>query len=288
MQKSTLLHLRFPFSFFLLPVYLFALSISNSVDPIGASITFVVLHFFLYPASNGYNSYFDKDEESIGGLKNPPTVTKELYYTSLALDFLALAVGVFFISLEFMCLLLLYGVASKAYSHPAVRIKKFPFLEWITAFFFQGYFTFLMAYIGINQVSLYETLDIHIQFPAILSSLLLGGSYPMTQIYQHNEDARRGDNTISRILGVLGTFHFTAVFFLIANSGFVYYFLKWFEISDLVLFQTALTPSLVYFLLWYFKVRKNTEFANYQSTMRLNILSSALLNLFFLMQFLGN
>ncbi|MDA0196482.1 MAG: UbiA family prenyltransferase [Bacteroidetes bacterium] len=288
MQKSTLLHLRFPFSFFLLPVYLFALSTSNSIDLTGATLTFILLHFFLYPASNGYNSFFDKDEESIGGLKNPPVVTKELYYTSLALDFIALVLGALFINLEFMLLLLAYGLASKAYSHPALRIKKFPILGWITAFFFQGYFTFLMAYVGINKVSLIETFEIQVQFPAILSSLLLGGSYPMTQIYQHKEDAKRGDNTISRKLGVLGTFHFTAVFFIIANAGFVIYFLEWFEISDLVLFQIALTPSLVYFALWYFKVRKDSSLANYQSTMRLNLLSSAMLNLFFLMQVLSS
>ena len=286
MQRSTLLHLRFPFSFFLLPVYLFALSASLSFDPIASSITFIVLHFFLYPASNGFNSYFDKDEESIGGLKHPPKVTKELYYVSLSLDLLALATGALFISMEFMLMLLAYGLASKAYSHPAIRLKKFPFLGWATIFFFQGYFTFLMAYAGINHISFLDAFEIQVQFPAILSSLLLGGSYPMTQIYQHNEDGKRGDNTISRLLGVLGTFHFTAVFFVIANGGFLYYFITWSELSDLILFQIALAPSLIFFLWWYFKVRKNLDQANYTSTMRLNLISSTMLNLFFLIQIL--
>ena len=61
-----------------------------------------------------------------------------------------------------------------------------------------------MAYIGLNQVSLFDTMTPSVQIPAILSSLLLFGSYPMTQIYQHEEDARRGDKTLSLKLGIQG------------------------------------------------------------------------------------
>jgi len=286
MQRSTALHLRFPFSFFLLPVYLFALSISNDFDVVTAFTTAIVLHFFLYPASNGFNSYFDKDEQSIGGLQHPPKVTRQLYYASLILDLLAMTVGAIFVGLEFMVMLLVYGLASKAYSHPAFRLKKYPISGWLTVFFFQGYFTFLMAHVGINNDSLINEFELKVQFPAILSSLLLGGSYPMTQIYQHKEDGRRGDNTISKLLGILGTFHFTAAFFIVANAGFVYYFMNWFEILDLIMFQIALAPSLIFFLSWYFKVRRNPDQANYSSTMKLNWISSLMLNLFFISQIL--
>jgi 1,4-dihydroxy-2-naphthoate octaprenyltransferase len=48
-------------------------------------------------------------------------------------------------------------------------------------------------------------------YPALLSTCLLLGSYPMTQIYQHEEDARRGDKTFSLLLGIKETFIFTAV-----------------------------------------------------------------------------
>lgn len=72
------------------------------------------IFFLVYPASNGYNSYFDKDEKSIGGLKNPPPVNKGLYYTSLTLDLFALMLSYFKISPWFAGLLLVYGLASKA------------------------------------------------------------------------------------------------------------------------------------------------------------------------------
>ena len=80
-SRSTLLHLRIPFSLFLLPIFLFALSISNNLFFENVLLIFFIIHFLIYPASNGYNSYFDKDEGSIGALKNPPNVTQELYYT---------------------------------------------------------------------------------------------------------------------------------------------------------------------------------------------------------------
>lgn len=284
MQRSTLLHLRFPFSFFLLPVYLFALSISENANLSTALITGFILHLLLYPASNGYNSYFDKDEGSIGGLKTPPKVTLELYYMSMFLDAVALGLSLYFIGSTFTILIFVYGLASKAYSHPGIRLKKYPVAGWLTIFFFQGYFTFITCYIGINGVQLSDILRLEIQIPAILSSILLGGSYPMTQIYQHKEDGARGDLTLSRMMGVLGTFYFTATMFLFAMAGFVYYFLNYLELKDLLLFQLLLTPSLLFFIAWYLRVRKDIEAADYSSTMKLNLISSTSLNIFFLIQ----
>ena len=71
LQKSTIQLLRFPFSFFLLPVYLFALSQVPSPHWGHALLIFFILHLLVYPASNGYNSYMDRDESSIGGIKQP-------------------------------------------------------------------------------------------------------------------------------------------------------------------------------------------------------------------------
>jgi 1,4-dihydroxy-2-naphthoate octaprenyltransferase len=70
-MKSTLLHLRIPFSFFLMPVYWFALSQSSTLHTDKAVLVFILLHLLIYPASNAYNSFYDKDESSIGGLENP-------------------------------------------------------------------------------------------------------------------------------------------------------------------------------------------------------------------------
>jgi 1,4-dihydroxy-2-naphthoate octaprenyltransferase len=77
---STFLHLRFFFSVFLLPVFFFALSQVPEINWNNAILTFIIWHLLVYPASNGYNSFFDKDEGSIALIEKPPPVDKSLYY----------------------------------------------------------------------------------------------------------------------------------------------------------------------------------------------------------------
>jgi hypothetical protein len=281
MTRSTLLHLRIPFSFYLLPVFLFAFSVSDNVSVSSLIIIAVALHLFLYPASNGYNSYFDKDEESIGGLEKPPAVNKDLYWYSLLFDFVALGLGCF-ISWQFVLLMFVYGLVSKAYSHPSIRLKKMPYAGWLVAGFFQGYFSFIIVYLGLNSLSISDLFIIEIQMPAILSSLLLCGSYPMTQIYQHAEDKKRGDITISLKLGVLGTFHFTAIAFFIATQGFLFFYYTYYSFSHALVYMAFLTPILIFFGYWYIKSRRDLMEVNFSNTMKLNFISAFFLNIFFL------
>lgn len=281
LKKSTILHLRFPFSFFLLPVFLLATAVAGAVDFDIFLLVFGILHLLVYPASNGYNSYFDKDENSIGGLKKPPKVTIELYYVSLLLDLIALLLSLF-ISLEFTVMVFIYGLISKAYSHPSIRLKKYPILGWLAAGIFQGYFTYLLTYIALKDIALSESFNLEIQLPGLLATLLLLGSYPMTQVYQHDEDTRRGDMTMSRLLGIKGTFHFTAIMFGLATIGFAYYFITFQNPFHAAVFVTVLAPVLGFFGVWYLQVRKSVENADFERTMKLNLISSLLLNAFFI------
>ena len=287
LKKSTWLHLRIPFSFFLLPVFLFALAISPNINESRIIIVFIALHIFLYPASNGYNSYFDKDEKSIGGLKNPPKVTKGLYYTALLFDMVAIGMALL-INLPFALMLLIYGLVSKAYSHPRVRIKKYALLSWFIAGLFQGAFTFIMAYIGLNNYGFHVFEQAHVLLPGLLTSLMLWGSYPMTQIYQHEEDSKRGDNTLSYKLGIKGTFYFTAAAFTIAVGAFIFYFMQYHKDKYALLFVLSMLPVVIYFGYWYLKVHKDTGKADYSHTMWLNAISALCLNIFFIYFFLDS
>jgi len=271
----------------LLPVFLFALS--ESIQPIvwKSCLVFIVLHFFVYPASNGFNSYFDKDAKSIGGLKFPPKVTMQLYTFSLLLDFAGLLLAII-VSWQFTIGVFLYGLASKAYSHPSIRLKRHPVIGWLTIGLFQGAITFLISYIGINGLTFYEIWKPTILIPASLSTLLLLGSYPMTQIYQHEEDSKRGDITLSYKLGILGTFLFTAAFFGIASIGFIYFY----ELNRsnilAIIFFISMIPTVTFFSFWFLKVYKDRNKANFEYTMKLNIISSSCLNVFFLISFFGS
>lgn len=279
-SKSSLLHLRIPFSIFLMPVFSFALSQANHVNWFEVALVFIILHFFLYPASNGFNSFFDRDEDSIGGLEKPPKVQNDLLWLSLLFDLIAIGLA-FILSWKFALMLFIYGLVSKAYSWDKIRLKKMPVIGWLAVGLFQGAFTYLACLLAFNHLEISELMNVDAVIPAVLTSVLLMGSYPMTQIYQHEEDGRRGDKTLSRMLGIRGTFHFTALFFLGANAGFFWYFSHFHTLTHFLLFQLFLLPTLVYFGLWYFRVRKGEKAADFRSAMRLNVLSSLCMIAFF-------
>lgn len=279
---STLQHLRIPFSFFLLPVYLFALGISPNFTESSLLWSFVIIHLLLYPASNGYNSYFDKDEKSIGGLKNPPPVSKALYYASLILDVIATVLAYAKISLLFSIMILIYGMISKAYSHPMIRLKKYPVIGWLTVGIFQGFFTFLMSYVAINNFEIENLLKAKVLIPASLSSLLLLGSYPMTQIYQHEEDAKHGDRTMSMLLGINGTFIFVQIVFALAALGYFLYFKSFHNANYGFFFLVSLLPVISFFMWWFLSSLKNASRVNYTNMMWLNFISATCLNGFFI------
>jgi 1,4-dihydroxy-2-naphthoate octaprenyltransferase len=247
---------------------------------------FFILHFLLYPASNAYNSYFDRDEKSIGTLKNPPPVKKGLYFLAITLDLLAILLGYIKINTSFAIMLLVYGLVSKAYSHPSIRLKKLAFLSWVITGLFQGLFTFVMCYIGINDYPIENGLKSHVLIPGILTSAMLWANYPMTQIYQHEEDAKRGDVTLSYKLGILGTFYFVIAVFTVAIGGLLMYFKFYFDEKYALIFLVALLPLLIYFFYWLLLVIKNQNAADYEHTMRLNFISATCLNVFFVYLFL--
>jgi 1,4-dihydroxy-2-naphthoate octaprenyltransferase len=271
-----------------MPVYLFALGVSPNFDESQIAWTFFIIHFLLYPASNGYNSYFDKDEKSIGGLKNPPPVNRSLYYTSLALD--ALAIGLAWVKISFLLavMIFIFGVVSKAYSHPSIRLKKYPIIGWLTVGLFQGFFSFLMSYVGINHFGIENLMHTKILMPAMLASIMLLGSYPMTQIYQHEEDAKHGDQTLSMMLGIRGTFIFVQIVFVFAVLGFVLYFNSFYSGEYSAEFVLAFSPAALFFIRWLLRAWNNSAEANFSNTMWLNFISSFCLNGFFVYFFLAN
>ena len=278
-MKNILLHLRIPFSFFLLPVFLFAWSQSPDIDTDKAWWVFFILHFLLFPASNAYNSYYDKDEGSIGLLETPPPVTQSLLYTAWAIDIVGVALGWLFVNTTFALYLLVYGFVSKAYSHPAIRLKKRPIISWLVVSTFQGFITYLFVYQAITpNFHIFKLFNFQIALPALICTSNLLAIYPLTQIYQHEEDARRGDLTMSRVLGIRGTF-LNAVFWLgLSGIGFLTHF--GFTKSFLLLI-VLLSPLLSFLGWWMWQVWKDEQQANFKNTMWLNLLAGICLNLLF-------
>jgi 1,4-dihydroxy-2-naphthoate octaprenyltransferase len=279
-SKSTLLHVRLPFSWFLMPVYMMSMVIAPSINWLNAIIVFIVMHIFLYTASNGINSYYDRDEESIGGLRTPPPVTNDLLWFSFLLD----AAGVllaFIVGWQFALGCFIYGIASKIYSWNKIRIKKYGVLGWLFVGFGQGTLTFLLITYSIagwpdkGYFSRGET-----ALPALAAGFFLLGVFPLTQVYQHAEDSRRNDMTISRMLGIKNTFYCAGLCMIVAITSFFYWFYCHIGQNMAYLFLYMIIPAVFYFVRWFLACRKSPLMADFSHTMWMNFLASSGVNLF--------
>jgi 1,4-dihydroxy-2-naphthoate polyprenyltransferase len=278
LSSSTIKLLRIPFSFFLSPIYLFALAQVPDIDWPRAILIFFILHFLVYPASNGYNSYMDRDTQSIGGLEKPPPPSRELYWTTMVLDgagiLLSLLVGPLF-----TLVMLLYIGASKAYSYRGIRLKKYPYLGYFIVILFQGAVTFWLVYYGSSG-------EFDKQVPwqgMVICALLVGGFYPLTQIYQHEQDLEDGVETISYKLGYTGTFIFCTIIYGLAWVFMAQFFIRDQQVNKLWVTAICFIPVIVYFLKWFAQVRKNKNEANFRNTMKMNWLAATCTNISFLL-----
>ncbi len=151
---------------------------------------------FLNGGTLALNSVFDKDEGDIGYLRSPPPPPAYLLAFSLGL----MAVGqvlAFTLPAGFR---LAYGVCfamSVAYSVPPLRFKAVAGVDWVINMWGFGTFT---PYAGWAATG--RPLDLVHGLVLLGFCPLFASLYPLTQIYQFDEDRRRGDRTLALILGM--------------------------------------------------------------------------------------
>jgi len=277
--KQLLVHLRFAFSFFLLPVFLFA--VANDL-PSWASIVplFIILHLLVYPSSNGFNSLMDRDTESIGGIEHPQPVPEKMRVLTLFMDLVSLMLTWWFYGLPLVGLVALYIVASRAYSMRSIRLKRFPVIGYLVVVVFQGAWIFMLTHVAIQGSFVREPSTL---LGMAASLFMIGASYPLTQVYQHKQDLQDGVKTLSYVLGLRGTFLFAGLMF----SGFVasmaaYISLRFDSLMPLVALLVITAPTATYFGQWGLKVWKDSKEANYKNTMKMSKIGSLSMNAYFL------
>lgn len=277
LKASTLQLLRFPFSYFLMPVYFFALSFVEHIDWLRAGLIFLLIHLLLYPSSNGYNSYMDRDTGSIGGIKHPMQPTRELFYVTVIMDILAGALS-FFISAWFGLAFVFYIICSRLYSYRGIRLKQYPIIGYLTVIINQGAVIFFMVAHGASI-----DLTVNVSNVGMLASgFLIGGFYPITQIYQHQQDKEDGVKTISILLGKRGTFFFCAVMYTIAFGLLFMDYMNNSALNDFLVLQAFFVPVIVFFLRWFIMVWKDGDKADFKHTMQMNWLAGTCTNLAFI------
>jgi 1,4-dihydroxy-2-naphthoate octaprenyltransferase len=219
----------------------------------------------------------DRDVSPIGGLKNPLQPSKQLYYVTIVMDVIAVVIA-FLVSFYFAAGVVLYILASRAYSYRGIRLKKFPVTGYLTVVIFQGALTFFLSYHGSSEN---KTLDVPV-LPMIAAACLIGGYYPLTQIYQHEEDRRDGVKTISMLLGKKGTFIFCGGIFVAATILMFITFYKQQNLRSFYIFTVCMLPMVVFFLQWMIKTWKDETQANFKNSFWMNVLASGCTTICFL------
>jgi 1,4-dihydroxy-2-naphthoate octaprenyltransferase len=174
--------------------------------------------------------------------------------------------------------MLLYIGASKAYSYRGIRLKKFPYIGYLVVIIFQGAVTFWLVYYG-------SSIEHNIRVPwqgLVICSLLVGGFYPLTQIYQHRQDIEDGVSTISYKLGYIGTFVFCTIVYILAWVFMAQFFIGYGKGNQLLMVGIFFVPVIVYFIRWFVQVSKDQQAANFKNTMKMNWLAATCTNISFI------
>jgi len=214
---------------------------------------------------------------SIGGIEHPLLPEKELYYVTILLDLLAIGLSLF-ISLDFTLLITCYISCSRLYSYRGIRLKKYAVGGYLTVVLNQGGLLFLMVFLGVNTA-----VAPGIPWAGMLAACcLIGGFYPITQVYQHRADRQDGVRTMSMLLGVRGTFVFCALMYLAAFGILFWHYNQSGELKLFGVLQLFFLPVLLFFFSWVLAVWKDAGKADFKHTMRMNWLASGCTNLGFI------
>ena len=142
------------------------------------------------------NSAFDRDEGDIAYLRQPPPPPRYLAAFSLAL----MGVGqilAFHLAAPFPMLYAVCFVLSLAYSVPPLRLKAVAGADWLINMWGFGTFTPAAGWTATGIPTDPARGLVLLGFCPLFAAL-----YPLTQIYQVDEDRRRGDRTLASALGV--------------------------------------------------------------------------------------
>ena len=156
----------------------------------------VIWVVFLNGGTLAINSVFDRDEGDIGYLNAPPPLPRYLLHVSVALllggQLLALTLPAGFQIAYAICFVL-----SLLYSVPPFRFKAVAGVDWLINMWGFGTLTPYAAWAATGR-----PLDVGYGVILLAFCPLFAGLYPLTQLYQFEEDRRRGDRTLALILGM--------------------------------------------------------------------------------------
>ncbi|MGD8427766.1 MAG: UbiA family prenyltransferase [Balneolaceae bacterium] len=205
-----LLHLRWHYQLFILSGgFLLGGFLSPVLHLQWFILQFLNVQLLLFGGATAYNSYWDKDTGPIGGLKNPPRMERWMWAASLIIQmlglFLAIPLGRLYLSVYALSMLLFW-----LYSTPLARWKGRPLKSLLAIGLSTGFNSVLLGYLAAGN----RSVNPYVLIAALGVTFLLLSLYPISQIYQREEDCRRGDQTFAVQYGITIVFRFFEITYL--------------------------------------------------------------------------
>jgi len=229
-------------------------------------LVFLIFHVLFYGGATALNSYYDQDEGPVGGLWDPPAVSRDLLVFAVAVQLIGLVLT-FFISRPLFVLALIMGAVGNAYSHPAIRLKASPWTSLLAVSIFQG-----MGGTAAGWLFAQESWQTIFSSKAILgmlaASLIITGFYPLTQIYQRAQDRKQGVISFAVYWGEK-CFPFSIACMLSAAGLMGYLAWRYFGLLESFLAAVGLVGLAVFVALWWSRYDDSQVRANYLWMMRL-------------------
>ena len=207
-----IIHLRLHYQFLILSGgYLLGGFMAGEMNTQQYWLQFLNVHILLFGGATAYNSFWDKDTGPIGGLKNPPKMTKWMHPASLFFMFAGLALS-FSVGGLYSTIFLLSLILFWLYSTPHARWKSTPVLSLIAIGGSTGAASVLLGTLAAGGA---------ISIPVLLStsgtaSVLLS-IYPVSQVFQIEEDRARNDRTFAVLYGMEGIKRFFTAFYTLGS-----------------------------------------------------------------------
>ncbi|MEX0769802.1 MAG: UbiA family prenyltransferase [Balneolaceae bacterium] len=270
-----IIHLRLHYQLFILSGgYLLGGVWVSDLDLTNFWLQFLNVHILLYGGATAFNSWWDKDEGPIGGLKNPPEMEPWMRELSLLIQFAGL-IWAFSAGRGFA---VVYGVSMVffwLYSTPLARWKGSPVLSLAAIGVSTGTNSVLLgAFAGGG------TLTFELLMAAAGSGLILLSLYPVSQIYQIEEDRKRGDETFAARFGIQGVQRFFALAF-ITGIGLIAFSL--FEEMRYISISFAGVGTVAWLLLLFWVYHLKAEKEEYDEVMKIKFVASLLFVMFLLL-----
>ena len=179
--------------------YLLAVGLAGAAEGLRlgpAALGLVLWVVCLNGGTLALNSAFDRDEGDIAYLRRPPVPPRYLAAFSLGL----MAVGqilAFRLPAPYPLAYAVCFILSVAYSMPPLRLKAVAGADWIINMWGFGTLTPLAGWSATGLPIDWARGLVLLAFGPLFAAL-----YPLTQLYQLEEDTRRGDRTLACVLGV--------------------------------------------------------------------------------------